>query len=77
MSDKDLVHGSIGTEGNYDVSFTGGKIVITAGLGLPEANASLSISISPKVILDEIAKKVGGPVPVEVAQFLESALALS
>lgn len=76
--DKDLIAGNLGTIGKYDLAFTGGKIVFTLGLGLGEVGvgASLSVLIGPKEILDLIAAKIGGPIPLEVAQFLEAALAL-
>lgn len=75
--DKDLANGQIGAVGNYDVAFTGGKVVVSINVGLPELNVKVSAEISPKTILDQIAAKVGGPIPVEVAKFMEDALALS
>lgn len=75
--DKDLVKGNIGSVGNYDLAFLGGKVVVSVGVGLPEISANLSVSIGPKEILDLIAAKIGGPIPAEVAKFLEDALALS
>lgn len=75
--DKDLVNGKLGTVGSYDLAFTAGKIVVSVGLSLPEVGASLSVSIGPKEILDLIASKIGGPIPAEVASFLESALSLN
>lgn len=73
----DLVAGKIGTVGSYDLAFTAGKVVVTAGVALPEATVSLSVAVSPKEILDVIAARIGGPIPLEVAKFLESALALA
>ena len=58
------------------VQFVEGKIVITASLGLPEVAASVVLNVSPKTLLDEIAAKIGGPIPAEIAQFLENALGL-
>lgn len=75
--DKDIVAGKLGTVGNYDLAFIGGKIIFTLGVGLPEVGASLSVSVGPKEILDLIAAKIGGPVPKSVVEFLETALALT
>lgn len=35
-----------------------------------------SLEISPKIILDSIAAKIGGPIPAEIALFIESAFGL-
>lgn len=75
--DKDLLNGKLGSVGSYDLAFTGGKIVVSVGVGLPEVSASLNVSIGPKEILDLIAAKIGGEIPKEVAKFLEDALALT
>lgn len=75
--DKDLLTGSLGSVGKYDLAFEGGKVVVSLSVGLPEIAATLSVSIGPKEILDLIAAKIGGPIPASVAEFLESALALT
>jgi hypothetical protein len=64
MEDKDIVAGNIGEFAAYDVAIKGGKLV-------------LSQSLSLKAVLDAMAAKIGGPVPAEVASFLEKELGLS
>lgn len=67
MLNKLLIVQPIGPNGEYgscSVSVVDGKVVA-------------SVSLSPKAALDAIAKDIGGPVPAEVAQFIENAVGLS
>lgn len=79
MSDdggKVLEQGAIGNVGTQSVEFVGGQMVAKASVAVPYGSVDLDIVISPKAILDAIAAKVGGPIPAEVAAFLEQALGL-
>ncbi len=67
MLNKELGSWPVGPEGRYGVA----KIAIVEG------KIVSSFEISPKGILDSVAKDIGGPVPAEVAAFLENAVGLS
>lgn len=55
--------GPEGKFGSVEVSMVDGQLVA-------------SVKLSPKALLDEAALKVGGPIPAEVAAFLENAIGL-
>ena len=76
MEDKNLESGKIGTIGTQSIDFKDGQIIATANASSDGITASVSISISAKSILDAIAVKIGGPIPLEIAQFLELSLGL-
>lgn len=76
MTDKTLAEGKIGSLGTYEVDFKGGMLVVTEAAAVDGVSESLSISVSGKAVMDGIAKKIGGPIPAEIALFLESALGL-
>lgn len=60
--DKNLVDEKIGNFGEAKIDFVDGKIVA-------------SLEVSPKALLDMVVAKAG-PLPQEIAQFLETALGL-
>jgi hypothetical protein len=63
MLNKVLIDQPIGPNGEFGsvrVAVVDGKLVS-------------SVELSPKAALDAIAKDIGGPVPAEVAQFIELA----
>ena len=64
MQDKDLISGQAIQGVTYDVALMGGKVV-------------LSVSLSGKVLLDMLAAKIGGPMPIEIAKFLEDSIGLT
>lgn len=76
MENKEIVAGNIGAVGKYDVEFLDGKLVAKAQASAEGIEAEMSMSISGKSIIDGIAKKIGGPIPEMVAQFLEASLGL-
>lgn len=55
---------NLGVVGSQSLQLVGGKLVF-------------QLELSPKVLIDGLAAKIGGPIPAEVAQFLETALGLS
>lgn len=77
MSDQDLANGSLGAIGKWDVAFSSGLLVLSAQASDVGVAANVSVSVSGKTVLDALAAKVGGPIPAEVAAFLESAFGLS
>lgn len=76
IENKELMEGAIGSIGHYDVEFKDGKLVAQASASAEGIDAQMSMSISGKSILDGIAKKIGGPIPEAVAEFLEMSLGL-
>lgn len=66
MLNVNLENAPIGPEGVYG----------TAAIAIVDGKLQVSVSLSPKAVLDAVAKKVGGPIPAEVATFLESAIGL-
>lgn len=67
MLNVDLESLPIGPNGEFGTT----KIAIVDG----KLVASQSLSL--KAVLDSLAKKIGGPVPAEVAQFLETTIGLA
>lgn len=61
--DKVLEEGAVGEFGHQSIEFVEGKIVA-------------KVVLSPKALLDMLAVKIGGPIPAEIAAFLEAALGL-
>ena len=81
MLDKQIINESIGQNGvgSLDVAFVGGIFQVKVSLPVPSigAEADLLLKLSPKSLIDLLAEKVGGPIPAEVAAFLENAIGLS
>lgn len=63
MEDKEVIGGNLGVVGSYDVSLKNNALV--AELQVPLKN-----------LLEMIAKKIGGPIPEDIVQFLEKAFSL-
>lgn len=71
----------IGSVGSVTESFSAGVAAVEASLVLPQTAWGLSgslplkLSLDSKVLIAYLAAKIGGPIPAEVASFLEMALA--
>lgn len=76
MENADILDGKIGEVGSYEVDFKDGKLVASAKASVEGVEAQMSITVSGKALLDGIAKKIGGPVPEAIANFLELSLGL-
>lgn len=72
--------------GNYavaDESYSAGVATAKATVAIPETKYGLKVNVSVEADLDAktlvgyLAAKIGGPVPTEVAAFIESALAVT
>lgn len=64
---KTLITQPIGPNGEFGtitIALVNGKLVS-------------SVNLSPKALIDSLAKDIGGPVPAEVATFLEGAIGLT
>jgi hypothetical protein len=70
----EIVQGSVGAEGKYDVSFTGGKLVITSSYSGAELGAAFSASLDSDKLLDVLAEKIGGQVAPEIIALIKVAL---
>ena len=67
MLNKTLITQPIGPNGEF------GSVT----LAVVNGQVSASLNLSPKAALDAIAKDIGGPIPAEVATFLENAVGLA
>lgn len=67
MLNKDLGSWPIGPNGVYG----------SAKVAIVEGQIVGSLALSPKGIIDAVAKDIGGPVPAEVASFLEASIGLA
>lgn len=70
----------LGNIGVADESYASGVAKATATVSVPQTSYGLTLKLSAEadldaaVLIDFLAKKIGGPVPAEVASFLELAL---
>lgn len=73
----------LGSFGDVQESYAKGVASLSATAALPATEFGLQVSvklegsIDAKVLVAYLAAKIGGPVPAEVASFLETALALT
>jgi hypothetical protein len=74
---------NIGNVGQVTESYSKGVVSATGAVALPANPWGLTVglqvnaSLDAKILIAYLAAKVGGPVPATVAEFLESALAVS
>lgn len=74
---------NIGSVGKASESYSKGVATASAEVALPNTSFGLTVSLEANVSLDAkvliafLATKVGGPVPAEVASFIEAALAVT
>ena len=71
----DLVKGAVGPEVSYDVSFAGGKLVVSVNYAGQQASAGVSASISAAALIGALAEKVSNPVEKELLVGLETIIA--
>lgn len=70
----------LGALGSVQESYAAGVASVSGSVALPatafglSASADLKLSLDAKALIEYIAAKIGGPVPAEVAAFLEMAL---
>lgn len=73
--EKDLAKGPIGSVGSYDVSFKGGKLLVSASVSLPPSeNASLQIEVDANKVLDALAAAVPGKLDDMLIGLIKAAL---
>lgn len=74
---------AIGSYGKLDETYSKGVASASGSFSAPANEFGLSLSLQLKADLDAktlvayLAAKVGGPIPAEVAAFIESALAIT
>ena len=72
----------IGDVGSISETFATGVAAVSAQLNLPATTFGLQIGVAvngtldAKILIAYLAAKIGGPIPAEVASFLEAALAV-
>lgn len=70
----------LGSVGQADESYSKGVASASASVAVPQTSYGLTLKLTAeadldaKVLIGYLAAKIGGPVPAEVASFLESAL---
>lgn len=71
---------ALGTLGQVTETYSGGVASAQVAVNVPQTSYGLSInvqataSLSATTLIGYLAAKIGGPVPAEVAAFLEMAL---
>jgi hypothetical protein len=71
----------IGSVGSASESYAKGVASADASVSVPQnafglsVSLQLNVSLDAKILIGYLAGKIGGPVPAEVASFLELALA--
>jgi hypothetical protein len=69
-----LVEGNLGTVGQYDLEFKGGKLVGTVKAAVSVGEVSMGLSIDSAAICDAIAKAIPGSVDDALLAVLKAAL---
>lgn len=72
--DQDLAKGNLGTVGDYDLAFSGGKLVAKVDLNLPVLVGGLQVSLDAGKVLDALAKAVPGSLDDVLIALLKKAL---
>lgn len=72
--EKDLVDGTLGGFGSYDLEFKGGKLSFKLGVAKSGASASLLVEVEADAVLDLIAAKVPGQIDDALLGLLKAAL---
>lgn len=74
MEDKELVQGSIGEVGKYDVAFKEGKLVVEVDAKVSVGEAGLVIKVGAGQVIDAIAAAIPGKIDDAVLGLLKQAL---
>lgn len=73
--EKDIVDGKIGTVGEYDVEFKGGKLVAKVSAKPAEGvNAEMLVEVEASLVLDAIARAIPGKIDDAVIGVIKAAL---
>ena len=74
--DQDLAKGALGSVGDYDLAFQGGKLVGKVDLNLPALSGTLNLSLDAGKVLDALAKAVPGSMDDVLIALLKKALGI-
>lgn len=74
--DQDLVGGSLGSIGKYDIAFKSGQLVIEVDAAAKAVSAGLVVKVDGKQVLDALAKAIPGTIDDSIMGLIESALGL-
>lgn len=59
---SELAHGNIGSVGEYEIKFEGGKLILVSGVNASPLAASINLSVDALAIKDAIKKAIPGQV---------------
>jgi hypothetical protein len=82
MNDKQIAEGKLGEIGEYDLDFKDGKLVGKVGVNFSDptsilqVSGDLNVAISGASLIRAIEKKIGGPIPEVVGEFLINSVGL-
>lgn len=71
----EIVQGALGPEASYDLSFSGGKLVISLKYGGEQADVSVSASVSAAQLVAALAAKLSNPTEKAILMGLEAVIA--
>jgi hypothetical protein len=75
--DKDLAKGPIGSVGQYDVAFSGGKLMAVANVSLPPSESiKLSVEVDAGKVLDALANAIPGVLDNALIALIKSGLGI-
>ncbi len=61
--DVDIIHGGLGTDGAFDVSFTGGRLVLSAkGSFPPDEQLNVNLSVGARKIVEAMKAAIPGKI---------------
>lgn len=70
----DVINKPIGSEGNFDLAFTGGKVILTVKHTHASGEVSILVSEDAGYFLDKLAAKIPGTVDDAIFAVLKSAI---
>ncbi len=71
----DITKGAVGPELSYDVSFSGGKLVVALNYAGAQASGGLNLSISAAQLIAAAAEKISNPTEKALLIGLETIIA--
>lgn len=72
--EKDIVEGNIGSVGQYDVEFKGGKLCLALSAQAGPGELGLSIKVDAAKVVDALAKAIPGQVDDAILGVVKAAL---
>lgn len=72
--EKDIVEGNIGSVGQYDLEFKGGKLCLSVSAQAGPGEMGLSIKVDAAKVVDALAKAIPGQVDDAIFGVFKAAL---